>query len=75
MHRNWCHSSLVEDGQYGNGLQLENIAQFFQVTSEYFGKIAKNGYSLIILSRRSHFIFSSQCCKSNFMIEKRFLVI
>ena len=43
VHRNWFHSSLAEDGQDGNGLQLEKIDEYFhcQVLPVYFEKYAK----------------------------------
>ena len=48
---------------------LKKIGQFFQVFSEYFGKMDKNGL-WFILTRRNYFIFSSHCSKRNFMLEK-----
>ena len=39
---------------------LKKMANFFQVPSEYFGKIAKTDYSLFLLG--NHFIFLSRCC-------------
>ena len=41
-HRNWYHSSLAVVGWGGNGLQIEQIGQFFQVLPVYLEKHAKN---------------------------------
>ena len=48
---------------------LKKLASFFQVSSEYFRKMAKHRL-WFILTRRNHFIFSSHCSKNNFVLEK-----
>ena len=41
-HTNWYQSFLPADGLDGNGLQLENIGQCFQVPTVNFEETAKN---------------------------------
>ena len=53
---------------------LKKLASFFfQVLPVYSKEIARNQLKFI-LSRGNHFAFFSQCCESNFKLEKTFFV-